>query len=303
MSDYLLKATAANHQIRAYAATTEKIVEEARQRHNTSPIASAALGRLLTAGAMMGAMMKTQEEKLTLRINGSGPIGGLVVCADANARVKGYAKNPQVMLPPTEQGKLDVAGAVGAGVLSVTRDLGIGEPFTGNSILVSGEIAEDLTYYFATSEQTPSSVALGVQMNKDNTVKHAGGFIIQLLPDAEESIAEILEKKITALPPITTLLDQGNTPEDILQLLLGDFHLQILSKIPCSFSCDCNKERILGAISGLNREELASWIEDQIPVEAVCEFCGKKYQIEPTELKQIFEDKATSNDHDGQADV
>ncbi|MCR4963478.1 MAG: Hsp33 family molecular chaperone HslO [Firmicutes bacterium] len=292
MSDYLIKAMAAGGQIRAYAATTAAIVEEARQRHNTSPIASAALGRLLTAGAMMGAMMKTAEEKLTLRINGSGPIGGLTVCADAASQVKGYAKNPQVMLPPTPNGKLDVAGAIGAGVLSVTRDLRMGEPFTGNCILVSGEIAEDLTYYFATSEQTPSSVALGVQMNKNNTVKHAGGFILQLMPDADDGIAEALENKIAALPPVTTLLDQSNTPEDILQLLLGDHSLQILSKTPCAFACDCSKERILAAIAGLQREELAAWIEDQIPVEGVCEFCGEKYQIQPEELRRLFDGKS-----------
>ncbi len=291
MSDYLIKATAANNLIRAYAATTADLVEEARVRHNTSPIATAALGRLLTAGAMMGAMMKNDGDKLTIKISGNGPIGGLVVTADAAANVRGYAQHPEVMLPPTDKGKLDVAGAIGIGVLSVTRDLGFGEPFTGNCILVTSEVAEDLTYYFATSEQTPSSVGLGVQMNKNNTVKHAGGFIIQLMPDVPEEIISKLEKRIGEMPPVTTLLDQNLTPEDLLSRLLGDFFLQILEKAPCAFHCGCSRDSIVNAIAGLDKNELQSWLEDGLPVEAVCDYCGEKYLIESAELRQLFAGK------------
>ncbi|MEG2213647.1 MAG: Hsp33 family molecular chaperone HslO, partial [Clostridiales bacterium] len=224
-----------------YSATTANLVEEARARHNTSPIATAALGRLLTAGTMMGSMLKNTTEKLTLKISGNGPIGGVVVTADGQANVRGYVHHPQVMLPPTDAGKLDVAGAIGIGILSVSRDSGLGEPFTGNCILVSSEIAEDLTYYYATSEQTPSSVALGVKMNKNNTVKCAGGFIIQLMPGAPEEIVAVLEEKITSLPPITTLLEQNMTPEEILQFVLADFSPKIMDKLPTQFQCSCSR--------------------------------------------------------------
>ena len=215
--DYIIRATAADGQIRAFAATTRTLVEYARNAHNTSPVATAALGRLLTAGAMMGSMMKGKDDLLTLRIEGDGPIEGLTVTADSLGRVKGYAFNPSVMLPPNAQGKLDVGGALGIGVLNVIKDIGLKEPYVGQTILVSGEIAEDLTYYYATSEQTPSSVALGVLMNKDNTVRRAGGFIIQLLPGASDEIIDGLEKKLAEIDPVTTMLDRNMTPEMILE--------------------------------------------------------------------------------------
>ena len=237
MADYVIRATAADGQIRAFAATTRDLTETARQAHNTSPVATAALGRLMTAAVMMGYDMKGEDDLLTLKIQGDGPIGGLVVTADSKGEVKGYAFNPGVMLPPNDKGKLDVGGALGIGVLSVIKDIGLKEPYVGQTILVSGEIAEDLTYYYATSEQTPSSVALGVLMNKDNTVRQAGGFIIQLMPGASEAVISALEKKIGEIHSITTLLDVENTPETILQYILGDLGLEINEKLPAKFTC------------------------------------------------------------------
>ena len=248
MTDYIIRATAAEGQIRAFAATTRDLVEYARSAHNTSPVATAALGRLLTAGAMMGIMMKGEKDLLTLKIEGDGPIGGLTVTADSRGNVKGYAFHPEVMLPPNAKGKLDVGGALGIGVLSVIKDIGLKDPYVGQTILVTSEIAEDLTYYFATSEQTPSSVALGVLMERDNTVKQAGGFILQMMPGASEEVISALEKRLGEITSITALLDAGNTPEMILEHILGDFGLEILDKLPTAFSCNCSEERIEKAL-------------------------------------------------------
>lgn len=289
MSDYIIRATAANGQIRAFAATTRELVEYARSAHNTSPVASAALGRLLTAGAMMGVMMKGEKDLLTLKIEGDGPIQGLTVTADSMGNVKGYAFNPDVMLPPNEKGKLDVAGALGIGVLSVIRDIGMKEPYVGQTILVTSEIAEDLTYYFATSEQTPSSVALGVLMNKDNTVRQAGGFILQLLPDASEEVISGLENKIKNITSITSLLDAGMTPEMILEEVLGEFGLEILDRMPTQFTCNCSKERIEKALISVGRKELQSMIDDGKTIEVNCHFCNKNYPFTVEELKGLLE--------------
>ena len=224
MADYVVRATAAEGQIRAFGATTRDLAEYARAAHNTSPVATAALGRLLTAGAMMGCDMKGENDLLTIKIQGDGPIQGLAVTADSHGNVKGYVYNPSVMLPPNDKGKLDVGGALGIGVLSVIKDIGLKEPYVGQTILVTGEIAEDLTYYYATSEQTPSSVALGVLMNKDNTVRQAGGFIIQLMPGASEAVVSGLEARLKEITSVTTLMDVGNTPEMILEHILGEFY-------------------------------------------------------------------------------
>ena len=289
MSDYMIRATAAEGQIRAFAATTRELVEFARAAHNTSPVATAALGRLLTAGAMMGVMMKGDEDLLTIKIQGSGPIEGLTVTADSKGNVKGYAFNPQVMLPPNAQGKLDVGGALGIGVLSIIKDIGLKDPYVGQTELVTGEIAEDLTYYFATSEQTPSSVALGVLMNKDNTVRQAGGFILQLLPGASEEVIDGLEKKLAEITSITALLDEGSTPEMILDHVLGDFGLEILDKLPAAFSCNCSKERIEKALISVGKKELQEMIDDGKTIEVNCHFCNKHYPVTVEELKQLFE--------------
>ena len=289
MSDYIIRATAADGQIRAFAATTKDTVETAKNAHNTSPVATAALGRLLTAGAMMGVMMKGDKDLLTLRMEGDGPIGGLLVSADSKGHVKGYAFNPEVMLPPNAKGKLDVGGALGIGVLSVIRDIGLKEPYVGQTILVSGEIAEDLTYYYATSEQIPSSVALGVLMNKDNTVRQAGGFIIQLLPGASDEMIDKLEARLDEFASITSLLDEGKTPEEILNELLGEFGLEILDKMPTGFVCDCEKSRVAKAIISLGKKEIAEMIEEGKPIEVSCHFCNKLYTFTVEELKEMLE--------------
>ncbi len=289
MGDYIIRASAGNGQVRAFAATTRDLVEEARQRHNTSPVATAALGRLLTAGAMMGSMMKGDSDVLTLKIDCGGPIKGLTVTADNRGDVKGYVVDPTVMLPPNDKGKLDVAGALDLGVLSVIEDIGLKEPYVGQTILVSGEIAEDLTYYYATSEQTPSSVALGVLMNTDNTVCCAGGFIIQLMPGASEEIISTLEEKIGKIDSVTSLLEEGRTPEMILDDLLGEFDFEILDKIDARFYCNCSKERVSNALISLGKKELSEMIADDKPAEVSCQFCGRSYVFEVPELEELLD--------------
>ena len=289
MTDYIIRATAAEGQIRAFAATTRDLVEYARSAHNTSPVATAALGRLLTAGAMMGIMMKGEKDLLTLKIEGDGPIGGLTVTADSRGNVKGYAFHPEVMLPPNAKGKLDVGGALGIGVLSVIKDIGLKDPYVGQTILVTSEIAEDLTYYFATSEQTPSSVALGVLMERDNTVKQAGGFILQMMPGASEEVISALEKRLGEITSITALLDAGKTPEMILEHILGDFGLEILDKLPTAFSCNCSEERIEKALISVGKQELQSMIEDGKTIEVNCHFCNKHYPVTVERLKELLE--------------
>lgn len=288
MSDYIVRATAADHQIRAFAATTKELTEYARAAHNTSPVATAALGRLLTAGAMMGIMMKGEEDLLTIKIQGDGPIKGLTVTANSKGEVKGYVFNPSVMLPPNSKGKLDVGEALGIGVLSVIKDIGLREPYVGQTILVSGEIAEDLTYYYATSEQTPSSVALGVLMNKDNTVRQAGGFIIQLLPGATEDIISRLEAKLGEITSVTTLMDVGNTPEMILEHVLGEFGLEIMEKIPARFDCNCTKQRVEKALISVGKKEIQDMIDDGKTIEVNCHFCNENYEFTVDELEDIL---------------
>ena len=287
MNDYMIRATAADGQIRAFAATTKEMVETAKNAHNTSPIATAALGRLMTAAAMMGSDLKGEGELLTLRIEGDGPIGGLLVTADGKGDVKGYAFNPDVMLPPNPQGKLDVGGAVGLGILNVIKDMGLKEPYAGQVALQTGEIAEDLTYYFATSEQIPSAVGLGVLMNKDNTVRQAGGFIIQLLPFTDEKIIEQLEKKITEMKSVTEMLEEGMTPEMLLEEILGDFGLEITDTLPAQFSCNCSKERITKALISIGKKDLQEMIDDGEPIEVNCHFCNTNYTFSIDELKEI----------------
>lgn len=288
----MIRATAADGQIRAFAATTKEMVETAKNAHNTSPIATAALGRLMTAAAMMGSDLKGEGELLTLRIEGDGPIGGLLVTADGKGDVKGYAFNPDVMLPPNAQGKLDVGGSLGLGVLSVIKDIGLKEPYVGQTQLITGEIAEDLTYYFATSEQVPSSVALGVLMNKDNTVRQAGGFIIQLLPGASDEIIDRLEAKLSGISSITSLLDAGKTPEEILKDILGEFGLEILKKMPVQFHCDCERSRVEKAIISIGRKEIQDMIDEGKEIEVNCQFCNKHYKFSVDELGEMLK-KAT----------
>ena len=289
MTDYIVRATAAEGQIRAFASTTRELVETARAAHNTSPVATAALGRLLTAAGMMGVMMKGEKDLLTIKIQGDGPIGGLTVTADAKGDVKGYAFNPGVMLPPNAKGKLDVGGALGVGVLSVIRDVGLKEPYVGQTILVTGEIAEDLTYYYATSEQSPSSVALGVLMNTDNTVRQAGGFMIQLMPGASDEIVTKLERTLGEITSITSLLDAGNSPEMILEHILGEFGLEILDRLPTRFVCNCTKDRVEKAIVSIGKKEIQEMIDDGKSIEVNCHFCNKHYEFTVEELRELLE--------------
>lgn len=292
MTDYIVRATAANNQIRAFAATTKETVEAARQAHNTSPVATAALGRLLTGGAMMGRMMKNDSDMLTIQIKGDGPIGGLTVTADSKGNVKGYVEHPEVMLPPNAQGKLDVAGALGIGLISVIKDMGLKEPYVGQTILQTSEIAEDLTYYFATSEQVPSSVGLGVLMEHDNTVKQAGGFIVQLMPFVDDDVVDRLEANIKKISSVTSMLDKGMTPEEILEEVLDGFEVEVKDTMPAQFYCNCTKERVEKAIISIGKKDIQEMIEDGKPIEVNCHFCGKSYEFSVEELKTLIK-KAT----------
>lgn len=291
MSDYIVRGTAANNQIRAFAITSKELVEKARQAHNTSPVATAALGRLLTAGSMMGIMMKGEKDVLTLQIKAGGPLGGITVTADSKGDVKGYVKNPDVIIPANAKGKLDVAGAVGVGFLNVIKDMGMKEPYSGQTILQTSEIAEDLTYYFATSEQVPSSVGLGVLMEHNNTVKQAGGFIIQLMPFAEEEVVSQLEKSLSKVTSVTTLLDEGMTPEMLLEHILGEFgDLEIMETYPARFYCNCSKERVTKAIISIGKKDIKEMIDDGEEIEVNCHFCNTHYKFSVEELKEIYKE-------------
>ncbi len=287
MADYIVRATAANAQIRAFACVTKETVEKARQAHNTSPVVTAALGRLLTGAVMMGSMLKGENDLLTLQVHGSGPIKGMTVTADSKGNVKGYANEPQVMLPPNAKGKLDVGGAVGIGFMNVIKDMGLKEPYVGQTVLQSGEIGDDLTFYFATSEQVPSSVGLGVLMEKDNTVKQAGGFIVQLMPFAGEEVISALEEKVSQITSVTALFEEGNSPEQILELLLGELDLEITDRMECGFKCNCDKERVSKALISVGKEELQSMIDDGKPIEVNCHFCNTFYTFSVEELKEL----------------
>ena len=288
MGDYIVRAMAADQQIRAFAVTSRELVEKARESHNTSPVATAALGRLLSAGAMMGVMMKGEKDVLTLQMKGSGPLGGNTVTADSMGNVKGYVDNPNAMLPPNAEGKLDVGGAIGIGILNVIKVMGLKEPYNGTVELKTGEIGDDLTYYFATSEQVPSAVGLGVLMNKDNTVKQAGGFIIQLMPFIDEKVVDKLEEKLATVKSVTAMLDNGYTPEMILEELLGEFGLEITDTMPTKFTCNCDKKRVEKALIGVGRKNLNEMVQDGKTIEVNCHFCNAKYEFTVEELKELI---------------
>lgn len=286
-TDYIVRATAANHQIRAFAIRSTALVEHARECHNLSPVACAALGRLLSGAAMMGSMMKGEQDLLTIQMKGDGPINGVIVTADSHANVKGYVGNPNVMLPPNYAGKLDVGAAIGYGTMTVSKDLGLKEPYNSQLSLTTSEVAEDLTYYFAKSEQVPSAVALGVLMSKDNTVKQAGGFIIQLMPFAEESIVSRLEENVAQITSVTSLLEEGLSPEMLLDKVLGDFGLEIQDSFPTCFHCGCSREKIKKSLITLGKKELGSLIDEQEPIEVNCHFCSSHYHFTPDELRDL----------------
>ena len=287
MKDYIVRATAGEGQVRAFAATTRELVEEARGRHNTSPVATAALGRLLTAGTMMGSMMKNDTDVLTLQIKADGPLAGITVTADANGNVKGYVENPNVVIPP-KNGKLDVGGAVGIGLLNVIKDMGLKEPYVGQTILVTSEIAEDLTYYFANSEQVPSSVGLGVLMNKDNTVRCAGGFIVQVMPFVTDEVLNKLEENIKKICSVTSMLDAGDTPEQMLGHVLDGLDMVVTDTLETKFACNCSHERIEKAIISVGKKDIQEMIDAGEEVEVKCHFCNTAYKFTVEELKGIL---------------
>ena len=290
MADYIVRATAAGAAIRAFAITSRDLVETARQDHNTSPIMTAALGRLLSGGAMMGTMLKGEKDLLTLQIQCSGPARGLTVTADANGHVKGFVNNPIVELPPNKDGHLNVGGALDLGILSVIKDMGLKEPYVGQIPLVSGEIAEDLTYYYAKSEQIPTSVALGVLVDTDNSVIAAGGFMIQLMPEATEEMAVQLEDILKALPPVTTMIKEGMTAEDILFRVTEGFSMVCENKaVVPEYKCTCSKERMEKALISIGKKELEELIENQGEAELTCQFCDNKYHFNKKELEDLLE--------------
>lgn len=287
MKDRLIKAIGYNGQVRAYAAITTETAGEAQHRHSTWPTASAALGRTLTAGLLMGAMLKG-EEKLTIKIEGGGPLGAILVDANAKGEVRGYVSQPQTHLDLNEQGKLDVSKAVGReGMLTIAKDIGMKDYYTGQVPLVSGEIGDDFAYYFVTSEQVPSSVGLGVLVNPDNTIEASGGFILQLLPDTEEEIIAQLENRLQELMPISSMIQDGLDAEGIIEQLLGINNFQILEKIPVQFKCQCSKERISKALISLGKNEIEEIIESEGMAQTQCHFCNAKYFFDRGELEDI----------------
>ena len=289
MKDYIIRATAAGDTVRAFAISSTELTAEAREIHHTFPVVTAALGRLLSAGAMMGSMMKGENDKLTLIMKGDGPIGQLTVTVDSHGNVKGFPAEPSVDIPLKRAGKLDVGAAVGKGVLTVIMDLGLREPYNGQVEIQTGEIGDDLAYYFTVSEQTPSAVGLGVMVDTDSSVKHSGGFIIQIMPDASEETIAAIESKVSGAPSVTSMMEDGMTPEDILEYYLGDLDLSINETEAVRFHCDCSKERVAGALATLSRSDLEEIINDGEEIEVKCYFCNSAYTFDIDELNKIME--------------
>ena len=288
MGDYILRATAANGQIRAFFATTRDTVEYARNIHQTTPVMTAALGRLLTGSAIMGAMLKNEQDLLTLTIKGNGPGAGVLATADSQGRVKGYAFNPHVEILPQSPGKLDVGGALGAGNLMVVKDLGMKEPYVGQVELATGEIAEDLAVYFVQSEQTPSAVALGVLVDVDCSVRHSGGFILQLLPGADEAVIDQLERSVAVVKSVTAMLDQGMTPEDMLDFMLAPLGYEITDRLPVQYHCNCSLERVEKALISIGKDEVQKILNEDAQMNINCHFCNTDYFFDENTLKTIL---------------
>ena len=299
MADYLIRGTAANDFVRAFAVTSAAVTETARKAHDLSPVASAALGRTLAAALMMGADMKNENDVLTIQFLGDGPIGGITATANSRGEVKGFVNNPSVILPPNEFGKLDVGGAVGRGSLQVLKDIGLKEPYAGQVDIQNGEIAQDLTYYFAVSEQVPSVVSLGVLTDRtDYSIRCAGGYIIQLMPGCPEDIIPQLEQACISAPPVTEMLKDGMTPETILEKLLGLLDFRVMDRMPVSFRCDCSRQRVEKALIALGQKEIRSLIAEGNPVTLNCHFCNTDYTFSVDELIDILQ-KARGNSTGG----
>ena len=291
MKDYIVRATAAGETVRAFAIRSTNLTAEARELHHTFPVVTAALGRLLSAGAMMGSMMKGENDKLTIQVKGDGPIGQMTVTVDSHGNVKGFPADPSVDIPLKRAGKLDVGAAVGRGTLTVSMDLGLKEPYNGQVEIQTGEIGDDLAYYYTVSEQTPSAVGLGVMVDRDSSVKHAGGFIIQIMPDAAEETISALEAKIAGAGPVTEMMEEGMSPEDILSYYLGDLDLKITEKLPVRYYCGCSKERVAGALATISTEDLEELINDGEEIEVKCYFCNSAYKFSTDELKEIADSR------------
>lgn len=288
MKDYIVRATAANGQIRAFFATTKYMVQTARETHDTSPVVTAALGRTMTAAAIMGLMLKGEKDIITIQLKGNGPLKGIVVTSDSKANVKGYVHQPYVDIPLNQYGKLDVGRAIGKGTISILKDIGLKEPYTGQIPLISGEIADDLTYYFAKSEQTPSVVALGVLIDVDTSVKQSGGFIIQLMPDAEENTIDALENTIQNIKSVTQMLEAGETPEDMLESVLGFMGTEILDILPTQFYCNCSRERVEKAFISIGLDDLNDILTNDKEANLKCHFCAKEYNFDEKQIKKII---------------
>jgi molecular chaperone Hsp33 len=287
---YVVRGTASNGDVRVFAAVTTDIVEKAREIHDLSPTASAALGRLLTAASIMGTMSKGEKDSLTLSINGGGPAGNVIVVADSKGNVKGYISNPQVDVPSRPDGKLNVGGAIGKnGVLSVIKDMGLKEPYVGQVPIQSGEIGDDLAYYFTVSEQTPSAVAVGVLVGKDIPIRAAGGLFIQMMPGANEMLADIIMYRLQEIPPVSTLIDEGKTPEDILNLLFDDMDLKIHEKHEVNYVCDCSRERVERAVISIGKEELRKLKEEDKGIQVECHFCNTKYNFTEEDIDKLLQ--------------
>ena len=288
MSDYMVRATAANAMVRLFVCSSKELVEKARNIHNTSPVVTAALGRLLTAGAMMGSMLKGEKDLLTIQIKSGGPIGGLTVTATPNGEVKGYPVCADVDIPLKANGKLDVGAGMGLGVMNVIKDMGLKEPYVGQTVLQTGEIGDDLTYYFATSEQTPASVGVGVLVDRDYSVKQAGGFIVQLMPFATDEVIEALEKNLGSIKSVTSMFEEGLTVEEIVAKIFADMEYEILDKMDIGYHCNCSKEKVTKAIISIGKKEIQEMIDDNKPIEVNCHFCNTNYVFSVDELKQML---------------
>ncbi|OUB93032.1 Hsp33 family molecular chaperone [Bacillus thuringiensis serovar medellin] len=289
MKDYLVKALAFDGEVRAYSVRTTNTVSEAQRRHDTWRTASAALGRSLTAGTMMGAMLKG-EQKLTIKVEGNGPIGPILVDAHANGDVRGYVTNPHVDFEGTEQGKLRVYQAVGTeGFVTVIKDIGMREPFIGQSPIVSGELGEDFTYYFAVSEQTPSSVGVGVLVNGDDSILAAGGFILQIMPGAQDETISFIEDRLQKIPPVSTLIEQGLSPEELLYTVLGEDKVKVLETMDVQFNCTCSRERIESVLISLGKTELEQVREEEEETEVHCHFCNERYKFSKEDITNLIE--------------
>jgi len=286
--DYIVRASLANDSVRAFAISSTHLVAEARERHKTLPVVTAALGRLLSAGAIMGSMMKGDKDIVTISLKGDGPAGYITVTADSHGHVKGFPGNPNVDIPRKYIRKLDVGAAVGRGLLTVSYDFGLKEPYSGQVEIQTGEIAEDLAYYFTVSEQLPSAVGLGIMVDTDSSVKHAGGFIVQLLPDAPEDVIELLEKKLANLEPVTTMMEQGMAPEDMLLHIFEGVDIEFTERHDVEFYCDCSKEKVKRALDAINDKDLQDIVNDGEDIEVKCYFCNTAYKFSIADIKDIL---------------